>query len=87
MKVFLARIGYWLFFLFLIYVIYELARKILGGSLGYEALAIGLLLTNIGFSFYLREAIGKSETRLLSAINNVDTKMETHVGWHMGKGQ
>ncbi|MFH0868277.1 MAG: hypothetical protein V1831_03105 [Candidatus Woesearchaeota archaeon] len=68
------KVFYWLFFLFLIYLIFELLRTLLGGSLGFEELVIGLLIANLGYSFYLREA-----------INRVDSKISGHVGWHKGK--
>lgn len=46
-----GKILYWTFALFLLYLIFELMRKILGGSLGFEELVIGLLITNLGYSF------------------------------------
>ena len=49
----METILYWAFFLFLLYLIYELARKLLGGSLGFEELVIGLLIANLGYSFHL----------------------------------
>lgn len=65
---------YWVFFLFLIYLIFELLRTLVGGSLGFEELVIGLLIANLGYSFYLSGAISK-----------VDSKISGHVGWHKGK--
>ena len=65
---------YWVFFAFLIYLIFELLRKILGGSLGFEELVIGLLIANLGYSFYLKDA-----------IKQVDAKISGHIGWHRGK--
>lgn len=62
------------FLLFLIYLILELARKILGGSLGFEELVIGLLIANLGYSFYLRES-----------VTRIDTKISAHMGWHKGR--
>ena len=56
------------------YLIFELLRKLLGGSLGFEELVIGLLIANLGYSFYLRES-----------INKVDSKISGHIGWHRGK--
>ena len=70
----LTKAAYWLFVVFLAYLAFELARKILGGSLGFEELVIGLLITNLGFSFYLKEAISK-----------VDSKISGHIGWHTGR--
>jgi ABC-type methionine transport system permease subunit len=64
---------YVVFFIFLLYLIFELARKILGGSLGFEELVIGLLVANLGYSFYIKEALGK-----------IDSKISGHIGWHRG---
>ncbi len=68
------KVLYGLLILFLIYIALELLRKILGGSLGFEELVIGLLIANLGYSFYLKEA-----------INKVDTKVSGHLGWHRSK--
>jgi len=70
----LSKALYWIFVLFLIYLIFELLRKLLGGSLGFEELVIGLLIANLGYSFYLRESITK-----------IDSKISGHIGWHRGK--
>jgi len=64
----------WIFLAFIIYIIYELTRKILGGSLGFEALAIALLVANLGYSF-----------SILKSINKLDSKISGHLGWHKGK--
>jgi len=65
---------YWLLIVFMVYLIVEVLRKILGGSLGFEELVIGLLIANLGYSFYLRES-----------INRIDSKISGHIGWHKGK--
>ena len=65
---------YWIFLLFLIYLIFELVRKLLGGSLGFEELVIALLIANLGYSFYLKGSIG-----------NIESKISGHVGWHKGQ--
>ena len=70
----LKKIVYWVFFIFLVYLIYELLRKILGGSLAFETLVIGLLIANLGYSFYLK-----------GSINKIDSKIAEHIGWHEGK--
>ncbi|MDP1694968.1 MAG: hypothetical protein Q8L34_05510 [Candidatus Woesearchaeota archaeon] len=49
----LQRLLYWIFLLFLLYLIFELARKLLGGSLGFEELVIGLLVANLGYSYHI----------------------------------
>lgn len=77
-KKILIKILYWIFFAFLAYLIFELARKILGGSLGFEEIVIGLLVANLGYSFYLTHYINNSISRL-------DSKMSGHIGWHKGR--
>ena len=69
-----GKLLYWLFFVFLIYLIYELIRKLIGGSFGFEELVIGLLIANLGYSFYLK-----------GGINKIDSKLSGHIGWHKGK--
>jgi len=59
MKIDLEKILYWLLILFVIYLIIEIIRKILGGSLGFEELVIGLLIANLGYSFYINSKISE----------------------------
>jgi TM2 domain-containing membrane protein YozV len=47
----------WLLIIFVIYLIIELIRKILGGSLGFEELVIGLLIANLGYTFYINSKL------------------------------
>ena len=54
---FWEKIFYWLLVLFIIYLIIELVRNILGGSLGFEELVIGLLIANLGYSFYINSKL------------------------------
>ena len=68
------KVLFWLLFIFMIYLSIELLRKVFGGSLGFEELVVGLLIANLGYSFYLRES-----------INKVDSKISGHIGWHRGK--
>ncbi len=70
----LKKIVYWIFLIFLVYLIYELLSKLFGRSLGFEELVIGLLIANLGYSFYLRDS-----------INKLDSKIYGHLGWHKGK--
>jgi len=58
MKLF-EKILYWLLVIFMAYLIIELLRKILGGSLGFEELVIGLLIANLGYSFYINSKISE----------------------------
>ncbi len=65
---------YWLLGIFAVYLIIELVRKILGGSLGFEELITGLLIANLGFVIALH-----------TKISAVDSKLSGHLGWHKGK--
>ncbi len=67
------KVIYWLFIAFLIYIIFELIRKILGGSLGFEELVIALLVGNIGVSY-----------KLYTRISDVNARVSEHLGWHKG---
>ncbi len=59
MKVDWKKVFYWLLILFIVYLIIELIRKILGGSLGFEELVIGLLIANLGYSFYTNSKLSE----------------------------
>lgn len=62
---FIQKVLYWIFLIFLTYLIYEILLKLVGGSLAFETLVIGLLITNLGYSFYLRESIDKIGSKIL----------------------
>lgn len=49
----------WALALFVIYLIFELIRKMLGGSLGFEELVIGLLIANLGYTFNISNRLSK----------------------------
>ena len=51
------KLFYWLLALFIIYLIIELIRKLIGGSLGFEELVIGLLIANLLYSFYINSKL------------------------------
>jgi hypothetical protein len=53
------KIFYWALAAFIAYIIIELLRKIFGGSLGFEELAIGLLIANLGYSFYINSKLSE----------------------------
>ena len=53
------KVLYWLLGIFAVYLIIELIRKILGGSLGFEEIVIGLLITNLGYSFYINSKLSE----------------------------
>lgn len=55
----LKKILYWLLIIFIIYLIIELIRKIFGGSLGFEEIVLGLLIANLGYSFYINSKISE----------------------------
>ena len=47
-----GKVLYWVFVIFLVYLIFELIRKVLGGSLGFEELVI-ISSFVIGYSSFL----------------------------------
>lgn len=53
------KILYWLLVIFVAFLIFALMQKILGGSLGFEELVIGLLIANLGYSFYINSRISE----------------------------
>ena len=53
------QILYWLLVAFILYLIIELLRNIFGGSLGFEELVIGLLIANLGYSFYINARLSE----------------------------
>lgn len=50
---------YWIILLFALYLIFEIIRKLLGGSLGFEEITIGLLIANIGYSFHINSKLSE----------------------------
>jgi len=68
------KIFYWLLALFVLYLIIEVIKKILGSGLSYETLAVGLLIANIGYTIALH-----------SKISNINSKLSGHIGWHKGR--
>lgn len=55
----IKKIAYWVFVAFLVYIAIELVRRLLGGSLGFEELVVGLLITNLGYSFYINSKLSE----------------------------
>ena len=53
------KVLFWLLFIFMIYLSIELLRKVFGGSLGFEELVVGLLIANLGYSFYINNQISE----------------------------
>ena len=74
MKINIKKIIYLLLASFTIYIIYEIIKKMLGRSLGFEELVIGLLIANLGFSFSIKDS-----------VNRIESKLSGHLGWHKGK--
>ncbi len=56
---FWQKLFYWFLALFTVYLIIELIRKLLGGSLGFEEIVIGLLIANLGYSFYINSKLSE----------------------------
>ena len=67
------KILYWILGIFTLYLIFEVIRKIFGGSLGLQELVIGLLIANLGYVISLH-----------SKVSEVDSKLSGHLGWHKG---
>ena len=55
----LKTLLYWLLAIFVIFLIVALLQKILGGSLNFEEIAIGLLIANLGYSFYINSKLSE----------------------------
>lgn len=53
------KLFYWLLVIFIIYIVIELIRNLVGGSLGFEELVVGLLIANIGYSFYINSKLSE----------------------------
>jgi len=53
------KLFYWMLTVFMLYLIYEILRKILGGSLSFEGLVVGLLIANLGYTFYLNSLMSE----------------------------
>ncbi len=53
------NVFFWLLGIFVVYLIYEILRKILGGSLATDAIVIGLLVSNLGYSFYINSKLSE----------------------------
>ena len=71
--------NFWLFFrillaIFVIYLVIEIIRKILGGSWGIQELMAALLVANLGYSFQMNHG-----------ISDINSKLSGHLGWHKGR--
>jgi len=53
------KLFYWLLGLFVVFLIIVLLQKILGGSLGFEEITIGLLIANLGYSCYINSKLSE----------------------------
>lgn len=82
----ITKLLYWIFNLFVAYLIFEIIRKILGGSLGFEELVSGFLIANVGYLAVIQRKIAKTEMRLSEQIAKVQAQLSEHLGWHRGKG-
>jgi len=54
-----TNLFYWTLIIYICYLLFEILRKLLGGSLGFEELIVGLLIANLGYSFYLGNIISE----------------------------
>ena len=68
------KVLYWILGFFVLYLIFEILRKIFGGSLGFEELVIGLLIANLGYVIALHSKVADTRAKLFG-----------HLGWHKGK--
>lgn len=59
MRIHWEKAVYWFMILFIMYLIFEVVRKILGGSLGFEEIVIGLLIANLGYSFHINAKLSE----------------------------
>jgi hypothetical protein len=53
------KILYWALVIFVVYLTIEILRKIFGGSLGFEEIAIALLVANITHTFYISSKLSE----------------------------
>ena len=81
----LGKILYWAFVIFVIFVIYQMMRSILGGSWQLESIIVVLLGANLGYSFYLTRHIGNVDSKLTKHLGDINSKISEHMGWHKGK--
>ncbi|MBW2967252.1 hypothetical protein KY362_02080 [Candidatus Woesearchaeota archaeon] len=68
------RILFYLWVAFAIYLIIELIKKILGGSLTTDNLVIGFLMGIVTMLF-----------KVIMMIYEVDRKLTAHISWHKGR--
>ena len=50
---------YWMLGIFVLFLIIAVLQKIFGGSLGFEEIAVGLLIANLGYSFYINSKLSE----------------------------
>jgi len=53
------KIFYWFLVIFVAWAIYQLARKIIGGSLGTEDIILVLVGSNLSYTYYLNTKISE----------------------------
>ncbi len=68
-----SNILYWILVAFVIFVIYQLSHKLLGGSWSAEPLIIALLIANLGYTYNIN-----------SKVENTHSRLEKHLGIHEG---
>lgn len=77
----IKKILKWLLVLFVIYLIIEILRKILGGSLGFEEIVIGLLIANLGYSFYINTKLSEH----IGWHKGKDSRLEENTAYYARK--
>lgn len=68
----------WGLLLFGVYIIFQILRKIFGGSWGFEDLVTALLVMNLGATF-------TTTFTLHSRMNKINARLSEHLGWHKGQ--
>jgi hypothetical protein len=74
LKIFLIVLG--------IILIYQLIKKILGGSWDIEPLILTLVVVNLGHAFYFSNKLAKMETRravLINSFTHLSTDFKEHI--------
>ena len=55
----IIKLFYWLLGIFILFLIFIILQKIFGGSLGFEEIVVGLLIANLGYSFYINSKLAE----------------------------
>ena len=55
----ITQLVQYILILYIAYLIYQIIKKEVGGSWGFEELVIGLLIANLGYSFFINSKLQK----------------------------